>query len=259
MAGSSRRPASGPTLHVWHRRAGIAAAVVMVLVTLTGIALNHTMELRLDQRMVDSEWLLRLYDIEAPAEPTAFALGAHTVAQLGDRLYFDERELGDARGALIGAVAAAAGFVVAAGGGLVLLTADGRILEQLGAAEGVPPGLRALGTAADGRLVVRAADGDHRLDLPALRWEPIDAKEARVSWARPVTLADDRRAALMKRYRGRGLPLERILLDLHSGRILGRWGVYLVDAVAILTVVLAFTGLWMWARQIAVRRSRARS
>jgi len=47
-------------------------------------------------------------------------------------------------------------------------------------------------------------------------------------------------------YRGKGLPGERVILDIHSGRILGYVGVLLVDFMAILFLLLAMSGIWMW-------------
>ena len=70
-----------------------------------------------------------------------------------------------------------------------------------------------------------------------------------VTWAEPVTLPPGLRDRLVETYRGKGLPLERVLLDVHSGRILGAWGVYLVDAAAVLFLGLVLTGLWMWSRR----------
>ena len=53
----------------------------------------------------------------------------------------------------------------------------------------------------------------------------------------------------MQAYRGSGLSLERVILDLHSGRIVGQWGVYVVDGAALLFLALVITGLWMWMKQ----------
>ena len=50
----------------------------------------------------------------------------------------------------------------------------------------------------------------------------------------------------MQAYRGGGLPLKRVIFDLHSGRIVGQWGVYVVDGAAFLAVI---TGLCMWMKQ----------
>ena len=58
--------------------------------------------------------------------------------------------------------------------------------------------------------------------------------------------------------RGSGLPVERVLLDLHSGRIFGKPGVYVVDAAAILFLVLAASGVWLWGKRRASARAHAR-
>ena len=54
-----------------------------------------------------------------------------------------------------------------------------------------------------------------------------------------------------KDYLANILTLERVLLDLHSGRIMGAVGPWIMDAAAILLLVLALTGIWMWT---ALRR-----
>jgi len=54
------------------------------------------------------------------------------------------------------------------------------------------------------------------------------------------------REQLLRLYRGKGLPLERVIIDIHSGRILGQAGVLLVDFMALLFLSLAMSGVWMW-------------
>ncbi len=54
----------------------------------------------------------------------------------------------------------------------------------------------------------------------------------------------------MQLYRGNGLPLERIILDLHSGRMFGTFGEYVMDIVALLFIFLALSGGWMWCRHM---------
>ena len=45
------------------------------------------------------------------------------------------------------------------------------------------------------------------------------------------------------------LSLDRLLLDLHSGRLFGKTGVYLMDAAAIGLLLLSITGLIVWLRR----------
>ncbi|MCB0333679.1 MAG: PepSY domain-containing protein, partial [Bdellovibrionales bacterium] len=59
-------------------------------------------------------------------------------------------------------------------------------------------------------------------------------------------------AALLSRilqdWRGQGIHLERILLDLHTGRIFGSLGSYLLDLVGIATLILLYSGISLWWR-----------
>lgn len=47
---------------------------------------------------------------------------------------------------------------------------------------------------------------------------------------------------------GRWLSLERILLDVHSGRIFGHYGPWLMDGAALMLLILAATGIIGWLR-----------
>ena len=42
---------------------------------------------------------------------------------------------------------------------------------------------------------------------------------------------------------------ERLLLDIHSGRVLGSLGVVLVDLMALLFMLMAASGVWIWSRR----------
>ena len=41
------------------------------------------------------------------------------------------------------------------------------------------------------------------------------------------------------------LPLERVMLDIHSGRLLGRYGPFLVDGAAFILLLLSLSGIWI--------------
>jgi uncharacterized iron-regulated membrane protein len=58
--------------------------------------------------------------------------------------------------------------------------------------------------------------------------------------------------AISHAYRGSGLTLERILLDLHTGRLFGPAGVALINIASILLLVLIFSGIVLW-----ISRARA--
>lgn len=242
-------------LRRWHRRLGIIVALFAILLSTTGLLLNHTEELALDSSYVRSDALLDWYGISPPGKPLSYAAGGHWISQLGERLYFDEHELAvDAPGRLLGAVALADRVVVAIEGHLMLFDLSGELLETLGGAQGAPAGARLIGVK-DETLVVRASHGDYLADKDLLKWEegekegrapaPVDAY-----WAEPGTLPRGLHDQLIEAYRGKGLSLERVLLDLHSGRIMGGAGIVAVDIGAILFLLLAVSGIIMWLRHL---------
>jgi hypothetical protein len=101
--------------------------------------------------------------------------------------------------------------------------------------------------------VVRSPEGDYQSDSNFLEWQKIQTPEA--TWSRPAAAPAELVTALQQAYRGTGLSLERVLLDTHSGRILGAWGVYLVDAAAFAFLLLACSGIWLWSRRRASARA----
>jgi uncharacterized iron-regulated membrane protein len=105
-------------------------------------------------------------------------------------------------------------------------------------------------------LAVKTARGIYLTDENLLEWSRAANPDVAWSVAAPTTpsLTED----LKKAYRGTGLPMERIMLDLHSGRILGRAGVYLVDAAAVLFLLLAMSGVWLWGRRRASIKTHRR-
>ncbi len=244
---SRRHRITNRTLGKWHRRLGLGAAVFLILLVVSGLLLNHSHRLGLDQRYIQSSWLLDWYGIHAPQAPTGIALGGHWLSELDKRIYFDAQELPNMRGQLNGAVLLRATVVVAVEDNLWLLTHDGIVIEQLGFGQVVPSGLRALGVDREGRLVAQTAQDFYAADAELSQWRRIAAPVA--DWGRPMPVPPALREELLRQYRGRGLSTERILVDAHSGRLLGRIGVWLVDLTAVACLGLALSGLWLWTRR----------
>lgn len=244
------------SLYIWHRYIGLAAALFVILLAVTGLLLNHTDELGLDSIQVSSPALLDWYGIHAPADIRAFNAGTLTIAELNGQIYTNNARLPNIEGALIGAVALKDMVVAAIGGQLVLLTHAGELVDRMDSSSGVPAGMQAIGISDGGATVIRTAQGDYQADAGLIKWSGVPA--AKVRWALPVTLDGAARQSLDNAWRGNGLPLERIMLDLHSGRILGQWGIYLMDAAAILFLLLSISGVWLWARRRASARAHKR-
>ena len=237
------------SLYVWHRYMGLSAALVAVLVAVTGVLLNHTEDFDFDSRHVQADWILDWYGIDSPQELLSFAVAGRHVTLMGEHLYLDRREIEGEYRDLVGAVQMGEVFVVAVSDSILLLTARGELIERLQAEDGVPAGMKRIGTDAQGELVVEGSHDLYRSDNDFLRWQHADGPARAIQWAQSGTLDRQLKSSLQHHFRSEVLPIERLLLDLHSGRFFGRLGPWVVDAAAVLLTLLALSGTWIWLKR----------
>lgn len=228
----------------WHRRLGVFIALVLVMLVVTGIALNHSDELALDQQAVRQNMILQRYGVELP-ELVSFDVSGRYLSLVGsNRLFLDAKEIAYCEAPLHSALAFESGFVVVCRDQLLLLSSEGEIIERLSEAYGLPANIQALGQGAGG-LWLRTDTGDYAADLNGLQFLPGTAPD-NLQWPQPVKLDQAFRQQLTERYLGNDVHWERVLLDLHTGRLFGPWGVYVVDAAAIGLLLLSLSGVWVW-------------
>ncbi len=231
----------------WHRRLGVLAALFVLLLAVTGLALNHSQGLRLDQQRLNPMLARLAYGWAEADTAMGLPLGERWLLAQGGQLFWADRDgppaptaLGGCE-SLLAAVPQAGLWAVLCADRLLLLTAQGELLDQLDTLRGLPPAPQALGLLGD-VLLLRHAGGLLALNIDDLSLRP-QASVAAVRWApgpRPQPLAASVPAELH---------WERLLLDLHSGRLLGSWGPWLMDAAALLFIALACSGLYLARRR----------
>lgn len=230
----------------WHRRIGVTLAVILLAVGVTGVALNHAEDFDLREIRIEAPWLYRWYGMQPRSEPVAVRWQERWVVWLDDSLYLDARLAARVAG-IQGAVGLDATLVAAGPRELVLLTPEGEIVERLGEAS-LPPGriVRVGRTGgADPHLVVQTeSNRTFVFDRDLVRWTEGEEGAMAVDWSSPETPPPEQRERVLAAYRGEGLTLHRVLVDLHSGRFFGRAGVWVVDAAAIGLLFLTFSGLY---------------
>lgn len=229
----------------WHRYLGLTAALFVVLLAVTGWLLNHTEALALDSRYVKSDLLLSLYGISPPKQPLSFSVGDHWISQLDDQLYFDTEPVAGHYGPLAGAVALVDRMIVATDNRILILSRDAKVIEEVGPAEGAPGNITAIALAPDGKVLVKGGHGIYLTGADLLEWRQTTASNA-IQWVPSAKAPAHLQDQLTEHWRGNILSWERIILDLHSGRILGTWGPWFLDLVALLIVLLAATGCYLW-------------
>ncbi len=237
----------GGALRRWHRRLGVLAALFVILLAFTGFALNHAAALQLDRLVIRSPQILRWYGIELPDQIAGIAVGDQWVSRVAEGLFLDQRQVATCRSELIGAVVVEEQLAVACQRELLLFTREGLLIDRIDPTYRLPVPVDALGQAAEG-LVLRARGQVLRVLPEAPEFLALESETVR--WSQLQPLPPPLVAALAPFAAGDELTLERLVLDLHSGRLLGVRGVWLMDAVAVAMVVLALTGLVAWRRSM---------
>jgi hypothetical protein len=239
----SRRPRLVGLLWRWHRRLGLVAALFTLVLATTGMVLNHSAKLGLDRRFIESSLLHRAYG-DRSADLPAFQVGEHWLSRAANgRIYLDTREVAACRGDLVGGVAADGLFYAGCAEELLLITSDGELVESITGSTGLPVPLTGIGLL-DTRLVVQADESWWLADLEQIRFDQQAPGGALIRQLTRGVLPQAIRGALPGREQW--LSWERLLLDLHSGRLAGRLGVLVVDAAGLLLCTLALSGVAMW-------------
>ncbi len=242
-------------LFVSHRYMGLVSALFVILLSITGIMLNHTEALSLDEKRIQAPSLLSWYGIEPPEMGNSFQIAEQTLSHIEHQLFLNNHSLGIDVDQLVGAVSYQGMYIAAATDKILLLTPEGELIEQLTAVHGIPQHINRIGMDnSQQRPVIETANQQFQTDEALLSWEPSSLQD--VVWSHPSQMDSQLKTELLNNYQGEGLDLERITLDLHSGRILGNWGIYLMDIMAVLFLLISSFGVWIWSWRKLQQQSR---
>jgi len=243
----ARRKTSGSSARRWHRGIGVGASLFIVFLVATGLTLNHAHQLGLDRQHIAPAWLLDWYGMSEPESLRSFSVNGHWLTFAGSQLYLDGRPATVATGG-VGAVSSGDWLVAAGKDELLLLNGAGELIERLRpelAGTGI---VDAIGSDTNGTVVVKSGSRIWVADSDLLDWVERQRPPAAIQWSSPSDEPAHVRQAIVRHYNGGGLSLERLLLDLHSGRIFGRFGVLIYDLLALVLGFSAVSGLLLWWR-----------
>lgn len=230
----------------WHRQLGIAVSLIVIILSVTGILLNHTEEFKLDSSYIKSEFLLKWYGIKKPVIKS-YAVGENFISHLDDKIYFNSTLTQKETAAITGVVATKNFIAVASQNEILLLTLDGIKIERLDETSGVPNGIISLGINNAKQLILKTNKKLFKTNDDVTEWK--QTTDININWSETSILPIPLENTLINLFRGEGLTKERIMLDIHSGRILGKAGPLLMDLSAVLLLLLSFTGVWMYVKR----------
>lgn len=230
-----------------HRSLAAVAAIFIIFMVLSGVAINHSNGLGLDQRHVSQALLMDWYGLEAPEHIHSFAVGSDWLSFAGSQLYLNDQPVSTISNG-IGAVSSHDMLIVAGSDEWLLLNNNGMLIERAPWALSDSETIESIGLLTDGSVVVKSAGRLWLADTELLNWQQTNDPNATPTWSHSEPAPEALQQAITRHYRGNGLSLERILLDAHSGRLFGSIGVFVVDLLALIVGILAISGLVLWIR-----------
>jgi len=216
------------------------------LIALTGLLLNHSDDLGLPQGYLSNELAKHLYGIEAPPVEAAFNAGDAFIASAANSVYFNETPIAADAGMVRGVVSSNNIVVIATDQEFVLTTVAGSLIERMAIAMAQPP--ERIGTI-DSRIIVESGNAHFELDPGQMMLSPLKSVAENVTWSETMPLNNEQQQRLGAAATGQVITWERVLVDLHSGRILPYAGRYLFDLTALCLLYLCMSGVFLWFRR----------
>ena len=214
----------------------------LMLLTGTGVLLNHSEDMGLAEQPVSGFIGSLIYDLGNVTGVEAWQVNTQWVYTMNQQLYLDDAPVDYCDGSLIGAIELEQLLIALCSRELIIIDAEGRLVERISVGDGIPPGVTAIASSDNG-LVLQVNDELRLFDLDRLESSIWSEGAESIEWSKAQPLPDyllDELQIIVPE-----INLERLILDIHSGRILGGWRQFAMDLLALLILVLAVGGLVM--------------
>jgi len=238
----------------WHRRLGIGAALLVLLLAVTGIFLSHAERFRLHEMNISPVLAQALYDAAPASPPVGLETSQGWLVWLDRSLYLGDNALPQQIDTFTGVVETDMLLAIAGTREVILFTRDGDFVEKLNGAA-LPGPVDRIALASDDLVVIESAGAYFQTSGDFLDWRSIDIETTDfIAWSAPTqALPASVRQTALELHGVAEVTTHRFVSDLHSGRTFGPLGPFIMDAAAILLIFLSLSGFYMWWRQ---RRAR---
>lgn len=243
-------------LRKWHQRIGLTAAVFVLWLGASGTILSRSDQLGFDAMRLNWDWLTAWYGLNAEPPRMGFEAAGHWMAATKENTLLDAREVEPRIAPPIGLVTlhgpTGTQLVIGTADSLVITSPDGARVDELRAPILPVSSLRRIGRTTEGGIAVQDFDAYESRD-GGISWTPVLPQS--VSWSQPKPLPSEQRKAI-EQFARPSVLVEQVLIDLHSGRLFGPVGAWIITLVGLLALLLSISGVWSWWR---IKQSRKRA
>ncbi len=234
-----------------HRYVGLASFIILCWLSISGLFLNHTDWLKLSEKQVHNGVVLSFYNIPEPDFSLGVRLNNQWIFSVNDDIYLQNYGalIGDKR--FVSALLKDDFIIVASTNELLLFTQSGEYIDNLT----LDSSITKIGLAGSS-VVVGTKAGNFLINKDYTQASDYD-KNTVVAWKKQGVIPSGLREKVLSKV-GKSVSLQQVFLDAHSGRILGIVGVYFMDFMAILLILLGVSGLVIWIMRKINKKQRKR-
>lgn len=243
-------------LRQWHQRIGLTAAFFVLWLGVSGTLLTRSNELGFDTARLRWDWLTAMYGLRAEAPRMGFEAAGHWMAATKENTLLDAREVSPRLPAPVGFVSLAGPtgtqLYIGTPESLVITTMAGERIDELRPPVLPIAAVRRIGVTAAGAIAVQDFDAYESGD-GGNTWTPVLPQS--VTWSEPKPLPAEQRSNI-EQFARPSILVEQVLIDLHSGRLFGVVGAWIITVIGVLALMLSISGVWSWWR---IRQSRRKA
>ncbi|MGI9239240.1 MAG: PepSY domain-containing protein [Verrucomicrobiales bacterium] len=230
-----------------HRWAGIILLLPLVAACVTGMILNHTVDLDLSNRHTSAPWIQGRYGMNLEGEPQAYGLGERAYAATWDGQIFHRSTIIEDSDPLVGAIPLRDGIAIVTASTVHYYSLDGELIETIGSATLPATPISRAGRTSDLTLVLETTSGGFTSDENLLAFSE-SPRDQSTTWSTTVTPSESDLKIWKTTFSGDGVPLDRLILDIHSGRFFGTIGKWIYDITVIGVLMLSATGFVLFLK-----------
>ena len=171
----------------WHRRIGVVRSICLLWLAATGIALNHSVDMKMDHTSVGWNWLRSWYS-GGQTEVESFDTGAYWISQTeSGYLYVNGVENTSCDSPLVGAINFQDLLIAACANSLVLLNQNGELLEHVDSLYGLPTPLTGIAVIED-VLLIEQSENIWQVDTGNMTFVENNNLASAIEWSQPNLL-----------------------------------------------------------------------
>lgn len=247
-------------LRQWHQRAGLFSFIFMGWLGVSGFLLNQSAPWGLDAIRVKSQLIMSMYGLYPQVPESGYISENHWLVNTTENTVMDglklDRHIPSPLGFAVTGKSDDLKMYVATKEKLTLVNGRGEVLEEISDYMLPVSAINQVGylPGADGesqKIVVRGEASYSTED--GFTWTRLNDADELVKWSSLSPIDENIKKDVLP-FASPTVALEQVIIDMHSGRLFGRFGPYVINAVGVACLWLSISGVWMMWRSNRRRR-----